>query len=182
MYSSWWPAISQRMEKTSNENYVWTLLFLFLLLPVVLSLRDVPKLILSKPKWGGTPPLAHCNNGTAWQLECDHFDQSRPQNSVTGGGGGTNKFWTGTKTFFPRIQERRAKKKVFIAKFAKKRVLAHEYWVDDQYLKVSETELHFSGIKPVTFFGAQSLLGGGYKQWFGGGTAPKCPLWRRAWV
>ena len=34
MHSSWWSAILQRMEKTSNENYVWILLFLFSLLPV----------------------------------------------------------------------------------------------------------------------------------------------------
>ena len=52
LYSSWRLAISQRMEKTSNENYILTFLFLFLLLPVALSLRDVPKRILSKPKWG----------------------------------------------------------------------------------------------------------------------------------
>ena len=35
MYSSWWPAISQTIEKTSNENYVWKLLFFFSVLPVV---------------------------------------------------------------------------------------------------------------------------------------------------
>ena len=29
MYSSWWPAVLQRIEKTSNENYLWTLWFLF---------------------------------------------------------------------------------------------------------------------------------------------------------
>ena len=50
LYSSWRLAISQRMEKTSNENYILTFLFLFPLLPVALSLRDVPKRILSKPK------------------------------------------------------------------------------------------------------------------------------------
>ena len=38
MYSSWWPVISQRIEKTSNENYLWTWLFLFALLSVVSSL------------------------------------------------------------------------------------------------------------------------------------------------
>ena len=65
MYSSWWPAILQRMEKTSNENYVWTLLFFFPLLPVVLSLRDVPKMYSewtemggTSSRLGGTAPLA----------------------------------------------------------------------------------------------------------------------------
>ena len=29
MFSSWLPAISQKIEKALDENYVWTLLFLF---------------------------------------------------------------------------------------------------------------------------------------------------------
>ena len=37
MYSCWWRAVSQRIEKTSNKNYAWTLLFLFPLLSVVSS-------------------------------------------------------------------------------------------------------------------------------------------------
>ena len=182
MYSSWWPAISQRMKKTSNENYVWTLLFLFPLLPVVLSLRDVLKLILSKPKWGaqavvrgGTPPWPPRNDGTAWQLEFDHFDQSRPQKSVTGGGGGAQINFERAQKHFSLEFKSEDQKRGLHCKICKKVVLAHEYWVDDQYLEVSETELHFNGTKPVTFFGAQSSLGGGNKQWFGGGTAPKCP-------
>ena len=52
MYSSWLSEILQTIEKISNEDFVWTLLFLFPLLSVVLSLRDAPKSILSKPKWG----------------------------------------------------------------------------------------------------------------------------------
>ena len=43
MNSSCWPAILQTIEKTSNENHVQKLSFLFPLLPVVLSLRDAPK-------------------------------------------------------------------------------------------------------------------------------------------
>ena len=54
MYSSWWPAILQRIEKTSNENYVWTLLFLFLLWPVVLSVHDVSKKYSELTKIGST--------------------------------------------------------------------------------------------------------------------------------
>ena len=65
MYNSWWPAISQTIDKTSNENYLSTQLFIFPLLSVVLSLRDAPKSILSKPNGGakavvkgGTAPQA----------------------------------------------------------------------------------------------------------------------------
>ena len=54
MFSSWWPAVLQIIEKTSNENHVRKLLFLFPFLPAVLPLRDASKSILNKPKWGGT--------------------------------------------------------------------------------------------------------------------------------
>ena len=58
MYSSWWPAISQRVEKTSNENNVWILLLVFPLLPIVLSLRDVLKTCSeTNQKGGGTAPM-----------------------------------------------------------------------------------------------------------------------------
>ena len=50
MYSSWLPAILQSIEKSLNENYVWTFIFLFPLLSVVLPLRDILKTYLSKPK------------------------------------------------------------------------------------------------------------------------------------
>ena len=76
MCSSWWPAILQTIEKTSNENHVWKLLFLFPLLPVVLSLRDAPK---KHSEWtkmggggtssrlGGRRPLPHRSDGTGYQ-------------------------------------------------------------------------------------------------------------------
>ena len=82
MYSSWGPAILQRIEITSNKNYVFILLFLFPLLPIVLSLRDAPKRILSKPKWEAQEivrreqsPLAPRNDDTALPPApvCDTF-------------------------------------------------------------------------------------------------------------
>ena len=76
MYSSWWPAILQTIEKTSSENHIWKLLFLFPLLPVVLSLRDAPKSILNEPKWGaqavvrgGRRPWPHHSDGTDYQYK-----------------------------------------------------------------------------------------------------------------
>ena len=58
-YSSWLPTILQKIDKTLDENYVWTLLFLFTSLSVVLRLRDIPKKrILSIPKWWVAPPGA----------------------------------------------------------------------------------------------------------------------------
>ena len=84
MYSSWWPAISQRMEKTSNENYVSTVLFFFPLLPVVLSLRDVPTCIQRKPKWEGAqavvrgaqppPPVATALLPPTWAKSFTKFN------------------------------------------------------------------------------------------------------------
>ena len=76
MCSSWWPAILQTIEKTSNENHVWKLLFLFPLLPVVLSLRDAPKKHSEWTKMGGhkqsfgrTAPLASRSDGTGYQYK-----------------------------------------------------------------------------------------------------------------
>ena len=54
MRSSWLLAILQGIEKTLNEKYVWTLLFLFPLLSVVLLLGDVPKTYSEEPVVGGT--------------------------------------------------------------------------------------------------------------------------------
>ena len=88
MYTSWWPAILQKIEKTSSENYLWTLLFLFPLLPVVLLLGDAPKkysdfwvnrkggggghkqsLGRARPPW---PPVA-----TALRVRCTLWTPSR---------------------------------------------------------------------------------------------------------
>ena len=59
-------------------------------------------------------------------------------------------------------------KKSLYYKICEKTVLAPEFRDDNQYLTgVSDLELHFSGTESVTFFGAQSSLGG-HKEWFGG--------------
>ena len=59
--------------------------------------------------------------------------QARRQSSVTGGGGGHKHFfWGGTKTFFPRIQEWRPKKKGFHREICPK---IHEFWDEDQNIK-----------------------------------------------
>ena len=77
--------------------------------------------------------------------------------------------------------------RIFIAKSAKKQFLLTNFGVIPSILGVSGLELHFSGTKPVTFFGTQTSLGGTIFVWAGtssdlGGTAPKCPPWRRAWL
>ena len=76
MCSSWWPAILQTIEKTSNENHVWKLLFLCPLLPVVLSLRNAPKKHSEWTKMGGASsrlggrrPLPHRSDGTGYQYK-----------------------------------------------------------------------------------------------------------------
>ena len=48
---SWLPAISQRIKKTSQENYVWT--SPFTISDVVLQLRDVPKTVIGVNQNGG---------------------------------------------------------------------------------------------------------------------------------
>ena len=66
------------------------------------------------------------------------------------------------------------KNRVFYYKICEKAVLALEFWGDNQYLGSRRPKLHSSGTKPVTFFDAQSSLGGHnsrlgrHKQWFGG--------------
>ena len=64
------------------------------------------------------------------------------------------------------------KKKVFIAKSAKKQFLLTNSGVTTSILRVPGIELHSSGTEPNTFFGAQSSLWGA--QFSFGGTAPKC--------
>ena len=56
--------------------------------------------------------------------------------------------------------EVKPQKRVFIAKSVKKLFLLTNYGVTTSILEVSGLELHFSGTAPVTFFGAQSSLGG----------------------
>ena len=73
---------------------------------------------------------------------------------------------------FPQIPERNHKKRVFITKFAKKQFLLTIYGVITSILGVSGVELHSSGTEPLTFFGAQSSLGGHNSRF--GGTAPEC--------
>ena len=117
--------------------------------------------------------------------------------------GGINKFWGGAQNIL-RIRECGPKTKVFIANFheiwgrpkkssssqkmykfpripgwttkksAKKQFLLTNSEVITSILGVLGLELHSSGTEPVTFFGAQSSLGGhhilvwgGHKQWFG---------------
>ena len=52
------------------------------------------------------------------------------------------------------------KKRVFIAKSAKKQFMLTNSGVITSILGASGLELHFSGTEHVTFFGAQSSLGG----------------------
>ena len=51
------------------------------------------------------------------------------------------------------------RKRVFIAKSAKKQFLLTNSGLITKSLGVSGLELHSSSTKPITFFGAQSLLG-----------------------
>ena len=92
--------------------------------------------------------------------------------------GGINKFWGDMKTLilwirecgpknkdlhcnFPRILGWNQKKRVFIAKSAKKQFLLMNSRVITSTLGISGLELHYSGSEPVTFFGSQSSLGDG---------------------
>ena len=52
-YSRWLPAISQKIEKTSDEKYAGTLLFLSTSLSFALMLRDVSKKYFDYSKIGG---------------------------------------------------------------------------------------------------------------------------------
>ena len=102
--------------------------------------------------------------------------QARRHSSVTGGGGGGG--GGGAYTIFGRaqklcsleIESEDQKKKVFTAESAKNRFLLTNFGVMTSILGVSGLELHSSGTKSVTFFGAQSLLWG-HNPRFGGAKA-----------
>ena len=81
------------------------------------------------------------------------------------------------KNFFDFFAGTTKKKRFFIAKSAKKQFLLTNSGVTTIILRVSGLELHSSGTEPVTFFGAQSSLGGHNSCL--GGTVPEC-LPRRA--
>ena len=76
-HSSWLPAISQKIEKTLKENYVWTYLFLFPSLCVALSLSNVPKTVFwvnlngghKHPLGGHGPPGYPVVTALAWGLQ-----------------------------------------------------------------------------------------------------------------
>ena len=82
--------------------------------------------------------------------------------------------------------KKKKKKKIFIAKLAKKRFLLMNTGFTISILGVSDTELHCSGTGPVTFFVAQSSHGGHISRLGGtssdlGGERPRnAPQWRRA--
>ena len=77
------------------------------------------------------------------------------------------------------------KKRGLYYKICKKQFLLTNSRVITSILGVSGLELHSSDTEPVTFFWAQSSLGG-HNSCLGGtssnlgGTAPDCPPWRRA--
>ena len=105
--------------------------------------------------------------------------QARHQSSVSGG---ALTIFRGHKNFIPsNSRVKTIKKKVFIAKSAKKRVKPSNTGLMISILGVSGLELRSSGTDFVTFFGAQSSLEGAHFS-FGGGTASKCSPWRRAWL
>ena len=78
------------------------------------------------------------------------------------------------------------KRRIFITKSAKKQFLFTNSGMITSILRVSGLELHFSCTEPVTFFGAQSSLGG-HNSCLGGtcsdlwGQGPGMPPWRRAY-
>ena len=53
-YSSWLPAISQKIDKTSDENHGWTLLSLFISLSVVLGYVIFQNKFFEYTEMGGT--------------------------------------------------------------------------------------------------------------------------------
>ena len=79
---------------------------------------------------------------------------------------------------FTNFGEKPQRKRVSITKSAKKQFLLTNSRVITGIFGVSGLELHSSGTEPVTFFGAQSSLGG--HNFHLGGTTPDCPPWRRA--
>ena len=61
---------------------------------------------------------------------------------------------------FHEFRGKTTKKRIFITKSAKKQFWPTNSEAITSILGVSGLELHFSGTEPVTFFGAQSSLGG----------------------
>ena len=95
-------------------------------------------------------------------------------------------FISKTTQIFTNSAVKLQKKRVFITKSAKEQFLLTNSGVITSILGVSGLELHFSGTEPVTFFRAQSSLGGhnfclGDTSSDLGGTAPKCPPLRLAY-
>ena len=87
---------------------------------------------------------------------------------------------------FHKLQGETTKKGSLLQNLQKKQFLLTNSGVITSILGVSGLELHFSGTKPVTFFGAQSSLGGHNFCFVGrcsdlGRTALECPPWRRAY-
>ena len=64
--------------------------------------------------------------------------------------------------FHDILDEDQKQKKIFVAKSAKKRFLPTIIGLITNILGIAGPELHFSDTDPVTFFGAQFLLGGGF--------------------
>ena len=75
---------------------------------------------------------------------------------------------------FHEFRGETTKKRIFITKSAKKQFLLTNSGVITRILGVSGIELHSRGTEPVTFFGAQSLLGRGAQFSFGG---PQAVIW-----
>ena len=82
---------------------------------------------------------------------------------------------------FHELRGETAKKGSLLQNLQKKTVLAHEVWGDNQYLGSLRPRTALQSTEPVTFFGAQSSLGGhnsclgGTCSDLGGGTVPECP-------
>ena len=87
---------------------------------------------------------------------------------------------------FHEFRGETTKERIFITKSAKKQFLLANSGVIISILGVSGLELHFSSTEPVTFFGAQSSLGGhssclgGTSSDLGGARPQNVPPWRRA--
>ena len=88
-----------------------------------------------------------------------------------GGGGGRNNFWGAQKLFSSNLRVKTYKKKVLVAKSAKKRFLPTNSGEDQSFESVAPSLL--------LYFGAQSSLGGVTSSDLGD-TASTCPQWGRA--
>ena len=56
-YCNWLQVISQKIEKTSDENYAWMFLLFFTLWSVVLRLSDVSNKYFKYIEMGSMPPV-----------------------------------------------------------------------------------------------------------------------------